>query len=66
VMIITVPAHVEQESSAARRLHPSSRELVPCNIRTVQSGSCARVRMILSAQTSKLQSFLIKLSKLSI
>lgn len=66
VLIMTVPAHVQQESSAARRLHPSSRELVPCNIRTVQSGSCARVRMILSAQTSKLQSFLSKLSKLSI
>ncbi len=65
-MIITVPAHVQQESSAARRLHPSSPELVPCNIRTLQSGSCARVKMILSAQTSKLQNFLSKLSKLSI
>jgi hypothetical protein len=65
VMIITVPAHVEQESSAARRLHPSSRELVPCNIRTVQSGSCARELQLLggNAQGSLAASCVLQLQK---
>jgi hypothetical protein len=46
-------------------LHPSSRELVPCNIRTVQSGSCARELQLLggNAQGSLAASCVLQLQK---